>query len=141
MAKVIFYEKPGCGGNARQKSLLTAAGHRLEVHDLLTHPWMAGELKSFFGSRPVAEWFNRSAPRVKSGDVVPEELDEITALAALLADPLLIRRPLLESGGRREVGFDTDLISSWLGPLPAEEVGEGCPKGQETHPCPPPGKK
>lgn len=140
MAKVIFYEKPGCGGNARQKALLAAAGHRLEVHDLLSHPWTAGELKSFFGSRPVAEWFNRSAPRVKSGEVVPEELDEITALAVLLADPLLIRRPLLESGHRRETGFNTALIEAWLGPLPSAEVGEGCPKGQEATPCPAPHK-
>lgn len=139
MAKVIFYEKPGCGGNARQKALLTAAGHVLEVRDLLTHPWTAEALKSFFGPRPVAEWFNRSAPRVKSGEVVPEVLCEDAALAILLADPLLIRRPLLESADRRETGFDTALISAWLGPLPKEEVGEGCPKGQEAKPCPPPG--
>jgi nitrogenase-associated protein len=138
MAKVIFYEKPGCGGNAKQKSLLIAAGHELEVRDLLTHPWTAQELLGFFGARPVAEWFNRAAPRVKNGDIVPEILGERDALAALLADPLLIRRPLLESDGRRETGFDTALIAAWLGPLPEQEVGEGCPKGQETQPCPTP---
>ena len=35
MAKIIFYEKPGCGGNARQKALLLASGHELEVRNLL----------------------------------------------------------------------------------------------------------
>ena len=35
MADVIFWEKPGCAGNARQKALLAAAGHRLKVRDLL----------------------------------------------------------------------------------------------------------
>ena len=34
MAKVVFYEKPGCGGNARQKRLLVQSGHELEVRDL-----------------------------------------------------------------------------------------------------------
>ena len=138
MAKIIFYEKPGCGGNARQKALLAAAGHELEVRDLLSHPWTAEELREFFGTRPVAEWFNRSAPRVKSGAIVPEAMEAETALAAMLADPLLIRRPLLESNGRREAGFDTALIAAWLGPLPMENVGEGCPKGEETKPCPAP---
>ena len=139
MARIIFYEKPGCGGNARQKDLLAAAGHKVEVRDLLSHPWTAEELRGFFGTRPVAEWFNRSAPRVKSGAIAPEAMDVEAALAAMLADPLLIRRPLLESDGRREAGFDTALIAAWLGPLPAEEVGEGCPKGQEAGPCPTPG--
>lgn len=138
MAHILFYEKPGCGGNAKQKALLTAAGHTLDVRDLLTTPWTVETLRPFFGTRPVADWFNRSSPRVKSGEVVPETMTPETALAAMLADPLLIRRPLLESGGRSECGFDTALITAWLGPLPVEEVGEGCPKGQEATPCPPP---
>ena len=28
MAHLRFYGKPGCGGNARQRALLEAAGHR-----------------------------------------------------------------------------------------------------------------
>jgi len=71
MAKVIFYEKPGCGGNARQKALLVSSGHALEVRNLLAEPWTAERLQAFFGSRPVAEWFNASAPRVKSGEIDP----------------------------------------------------------------------
>ncbi|MGD9787902.1 MAG: ArsC/Spx/MgsR family protein [Sulfuricellaceae bacterium] len=139
MAKIIFYEKPGCGGNAKQKALLTAAGHELEVRDLLSHPWTASELMSFFGARPVADWFNHSAPRIKNGSLVPARMTAAEAIAALLADPLLIRRPLLESGDRREAGFDTALIAAWLGPLPHEDVKEGCPKGEEAKPCPPTG--
>lgn len=132
MAKVIFYEKPGCGGNARQKLLLQQSGHELEVRDLLTAPWTKETLRAFFGARPVAQWFNGSAPRVKSGEVRPDELDEDAALALMLAEPLLIRRPLLESEGRREAGFETELIDAWIGLQPvAKPVGEGCPKEME----------
>ncbi len=142
MAHIVFYEKPGCGGNARQKALLAAAGHTLEVRDLLTHSWTAESLLDFLAPLPVADWFNRSAPRVKSGEVTPESLAPEAALALLLAEPLLIRRPLLESGGRREVGFDPVRLAAWLGPLPASE-GAKWPedfaiKGRETAPCPPP---
>ncbi|MGF1933977.1 MAG: ArsC/Spx/MgsR family protein [Nostoc sp. ChiQUE02] len=115
MAKVIFYSKPGCKGGVKQKVLLTAAGHEVIPQNLLTEPWTAERLRSFFGDRPVAEWFNLSAPKIKSGEVVPEKIDAQTALALMLKEPLLIRRPLLEVGDRREVGFDVQKIDTWIG--------------------------
>ncbi|MGO8954926.1 MAG: ArsC/Spx/MgsR family protein [Rhodomicrobium sp.] len=115
MTHVTFWEKPGCAGNARQKALLAASGHTLDVRNLLAEAWTAERLRSFFGTRPVAEWFNRSSPRVKSSEVRPEALDEAAAVALMLADPLLIRRPLMESGGRREAGFEPDRVRTWIG--------------------------
>ncbi|MGV0107185.1 ArsC/Spx/MgsR family protein [Nostoc sp. DSM 114167] len=115
MARVIFYSKPGCKGGIKQKVLLTAAGHEVIPQNLLTEPWTVERLRSFFGDRPVAEWFNPSAPKVKSGEVVPEKIDAQTALTLMLKEPLLIRRPLLEVGERREVGFDVQKIDTWIG--------------------------
>lgn len=51
MARVIFYEKPGCKGGTRQKVLLTAAGHEVITYNLLTEPWTVERLRSFFGDR------------------------------------------------------------------------------------------
>lgn len=129
MAHVLFYEKPGCAGNERQKALLRAAGHELEVRDLLTHPWTAGTLRPFLEGLPVAEWFNRTAPRVKAREVVPEALGEAEAMALLLADPVLIRRPLMQVGRRREAGFLAAVVQDWIGLDPVEPPGaalEGC---------------
>ena len=121
MAKVIFYEKPGCKGGVKQKVLLTAAGHEVVVCNLLKEPWTVERLRSFFCHRPVAEWFNRSAPKIKSGEVVPEIIDEQTALKLMLEDPLLIRRPLIEVDSRREVGFDVETIDAWIGLQPVDD--------------------
>ncbi|MBW4615798.1 MAG: nitrogenase-associated protein [Desmonostoc vinosum HA7617-LM4] len=121
MARVIFYEKPGCKNGTRQKVLLTAAGHEVVAYSLLTEPWTAERLRSFFGDRSVSEWFNRSAPRVKSGEIVPENIDAETALILMLKEPLLIRRPLLQVGDRREVGFDVEKIDAWIGLKPVDE--------------------
>lgn len=127
MASIVFYEKPGCRNNARQKAQLAAAGHDVTVRDLLREPWTASSLRPFFGGKPVAAWFNAASPRVKSGDVVPGSFDEATAIAAMLADPLLIRRPLLQVGDRREVGFDPALLEQWIGlGTPDIVLGEGC---------------
>ncbi len=130
MAHVIFYEKPGCGGNARQKALLRAARHTLDVRDLLSAPWNTESLMAFLAPLPVAEWFNRAAPAVRSGEVVPDALDAQSALALLLARPLLIRRPLMAIGEQRMAGFDAGRVHAWIGLGPnapaADAPLEGC---------------
>ncbi|HBW91833.1 MAG TPA: hypothetical protein DEG17_23945, partial [Cyanobacteria bacterium UBA11149] len=67
----------------------------------------------------------------------------------MINDPLLIRRPLLQVGELREVGFDRDKIAAWIG-LEAidtsqqmirdrliEEDLQTCPKSNQPHhiPC------
>ena len=127
MVQVVLYAKPGCQGNARQMRVLQSAGHDVVVRDLLTEPWTAATLRSFFGSRPVSEWINRSAVRVKSGEIVPESLTADEAMALLIADPALIRRPLLEATGQRHAGWDPELIAHWIGLATEMSPGkEGC---------------
>ena len=136
MRTVTFWQKPGCSGNARQRALLERAGHRVEPRDLIAEPWTADGLLAFLGPLPVAEWFNRAAPRVKCGEVRPERLDRGAALALLLSDPLLIRRPLMRrDDGACMVGFEPAAIAAWIGmPDGTVEVGEGCASAM---PCPP----
>ncbi|QCO03147.1 ArsC/Spx/MgsR family protein [Azospirillum argentinense] len=141
MADVIFFEKPGCAGNNRQKALLAEAGHTVHARDLLSEPWTADRLRPFFGDRPVAEWFNRAAPAVKSGEVDPDALDEAAALALMLKTPLLIRRPLMQVGDRRDCGFEAERVDAWIGLAAGAPEGklEGCARAGMPS-CPPPAK-
>ncbi len=143
MTHILFFEKPGCGGNAKQRALLEAAGHTLERRSLLDEPWTRDTLLPYLSPLPVDQWFNRAAPKVKSGEVVPEALDAEAALALLLAEHLLIRRPLMQRhDGERLVGFDTEAVDRFVGlseatarrdtPIPASL--EGCAAVQA--PCP-----
>lgn len=130
MATVHFYEKPGCINNTRQKRLLQQAGHDVVVHDLLAAVWTPDTLRWFVGSGPVADWFNPTAPAIRDGAVVPSRLSPEQALKAMAADPLLIRRPLLEVDGVRHQGFDPDVIHAWIGlGEDRDDVGdlESCP--------------
>lgn len=139
MATIIFYEKPGCASNTRQKVLLAAAGHTVLARSVLTETWNAQRLREFFGALPVAEWFNPSAPRVKSGEVRPEALDEAAALGLMLADPLLIRRPLMDVDGQCRAGFYPDAVDRWIGlasKMPRENL-EACSMENSGLPCPP----
>jgi nitrogenase-associated protein len=126
MATVVFFEKPGCINNARQKKLLAASGHTVIAKSILTHPWTAESLLPFFSSKPVSDWFNRASPRVKSGEVAPEKVTAIEAVELMLKDPLLIRRPLLEVDGHFDAGFDQDRIAAWIGLSSSLENAEEC---------------
>lgn len=136
MATITFYEKPGCKGNLRQKTLLAAAGHTVQAKSLKTEAWTADRLLAFLGKLPIAEWFNPAAPAVKSGEIVPENLGFEAALHLLLENPLLIRRPLMEIGEERLAGFDIAAVDAWIG-LKNVELPEGnieaCVHGPEGH--------
>lgn len=116
MSSIVFYEKTGCAGNARQRALLQAAGHTLVRRDLLAERWTSETLLEFLAPLPVSQWFNKAAPRIKSGALRPEALDVQGALRELLAEPLLIRRPLMQrEDGARMVGFDLSEVDGFVG--------------------------
>ena len=136
MADVVFYAKPGCLSNAKQKQLLAGLGHRLSVRDLLAEPWTAARLRPFFGDRPVPDWFNPSAPVIKSGVLDPWALDEADALALMVADPLLIRRPLIEALDLRCAGFEPGPMLDALGvQLPASADLQSCSRDAGQPSC------
>jgi nitrogenase-associated protein len=137
-ASFVFYEKPGCLSNARQKAPLGARGHRLAVRDLLSEPWTP--------ERPVAEWFKPSAPRVKSGEVRPADLDNATALALMVSEPILIRRALMEvcaalgAAVVRTCGFEAGHVLASLGiELGLTEDVQSCANPAGDAHCPYPG--
>ncbi|HEY9095271.1 MAG TPA: ArsC/Spx/MgsR family protein [Hydrogenophaga sp.] len=142
MTHIVFFEKPGCAGNARQCAALEAAGHTVERRNLLTSHWTPERLLTFLGALPVAQWFNRAAPRVKSGEVQPDTLNASEAMALLLAEPLLIRRPLMQrrDDGRCLVGFETAAVQAWVGladsPASIPASLEGCIATNERCPAP-----
>lgn len=137
MATVVFYEKPGCANNTRQKVLLAAAGHTVWAKNLLMERWTAARLRPFFGNLPVAQWFNPSAPRVRDGEVDPARLTETEALLLMMADPLLIRRPLMEVDGECRTGFDQTAVDAWIGLASKAGAGdlETCPRPQRATLC------
>lgn len=133
MAEVVFYEKQGCANHRRQKDLLTESGHHLIVKDLLATEWTESTLLPFLKPHPVSAWFNRASPRVKSGEVTPEDMDAAAAIALLIADHLLIRRPLIQVGEWRTSGFDPFELRFLLSENVANAVDGGDFPPQSCH--------
>ncbi|WP_432698458.1 hypothetical protein ACQUQP_08985 [Marinobacterium sp. YM272] len=135
MAEVIFYEKPGCINNRKQKRLLQEAGHSLDARNLLSAQWSPDSLRPFLGTE-VSGWINKSHPDLKAGKLALDLKDPEAVLAQLCADPLLIRRPLMVVSGQCLQGFDAGQIDQLIGlkRLPDEDI-ETCPKSHTLDAC------
>lgn len=90
---------------------------------------------TFFGDTPVASWFNPAALRVKSGELDPAAIDAASALALMLNDPSLIRRPLIYTNGARCAGFDREPVLSLLGGGARDDL-QGCTRHEAVPHCP-----
>ncbi|MEJ2608645.1 MAG: ArsC/Spx/MgsR family protein [Candidatus Thiodiazotropha sp.] len=134
MTDLVFYEKPGCVGNKQQKALLRRNGIQLEVKDILSEPWTAESLRPFFAEKPVAEWFNTTAPQVKNGEIAIQKLTESEALNLMIHEPILIRRPLLHYQSLKQSGFSAGEVLNKLGIKPeADQDLQSCPMAAQ--PC------
>ncbi|MBU0721047.1 arsenate reductase family protein [bacterium] len=114
MNVVIFYEKPGCVTNAKQKKLLRFAGCMVIERDVLNHQMPHDELRMFFKNKPLKEWFNPNAPLIKYNQIDLSSLSEKMAMDLLMKNPILIRRPLMVVKGRRLCGFNQWFVEKLL---------------------------
>lgn len=135
-AEIVFYEKPGCINNTRQKKILKEAGFELEVRNLITTSWSVSSLEGFFSELPKTEWFNPSAPAIKSQQVIPEQLSEQASLEAMTKDPLLIRRPLIEFQDYQVAGFDLERLVEVVQSKGAVLIGSDVSVPKDIEQCP-----
>lgn len=112
--QVIFYEKTGCSGNARQKALLREHGISLEIRSLLDTKWTKATLEAFFEGLTLKEMLNPFAPQLKDGTFKLEEYTKESLIEKMLELPILIRRPLLQIGETKLCGFDIAKLNTLL---------------------------
>lgn len=130
---IFFYEKQGCMTNTKQKKLLNDLGYTVFSMDLLTHPFTKEELRSFFGDNPIKEWFNPNAPKIKKGEISPENMNEEEALETLIANPIMIRRPLIRFGDFKYSGFEKNTLQVVFKEIELKHSLEGCSAAKEEN--------
>lgn len=114
MARVIFYENPASADCSAYKARLRACGHDVEARDLTLEPWSVSSLRPYFGAKPVRDWFNPSARRVKSGEIDLENITPQAALVMMILEPTLINAPLIRIGSNCDAGFDVRQLANWI---------------------------
>ena len=110
----LFFEKSGCGGNARQKELLKKHNITFEVRDLLNTKWSYEDLVGYFDGLEVADMFNSFAPQVRDNEIDITKVSKDEAINLMIKNPILIKRPLMQINGAKICGFDIDKINQLL---------------------------
>ena len=109
-----FYEKTGCGGNAKQKELLKSHNISFNVKSLLDTPWTVETLSEFFKGLETKDIFNPFAPQIRDKEIDISKLSFDEAINLMIQNPILIKRPLLDINGTKICGFDIEKINNLL---------------------------
>ena len=120
--KVVFYEKTGCSGNERQKKLLQTNGISFETRSILDTLWNKETLQTFFKGLDKEDIINNFAPQIKNNELNISDISKENLIEQMCETPILIKRPLLEIGENKLVGFDIEKINTLLGSNICESV-------------------
>ncbi len=112
--KIVFYEKPGCLGNKKQKELLKENGLEFEVKSILDTKWDKKTLESFFIGLEKHEIVNETAPKIKKGEIDLNSITKEQLIYKMISDPILIKRPLIIVGDSNICGFDIAKLNKFL---------------------------
>lgn len=136
MAHIIFYTKPGCKGGARQKELLLSSGHTVEERSIFDKTWTPETLKPYLEKLRVEDWYNKNAPEVKAGTVIPGVLSIEDTLNLLCSKPILIKRPIMEINNQLIAGFDVESLKEIieLKNIPNEDLTK-CQMHSKSNKC------
>ena len=103
---MILYGIRNCDTVRKARAWLDARGIVYDFHDYKTAGIDAPRLRAWAAELGWEKLLNRGGTTFrKLPDAAKANLDEDKAMALMLAQPAMIRRPILDLGGARLVGF------------------------------------
>ncbi len=114
---IILHGIRNCDTVKKARAWLDAAGIAHAFHDFKTQGLPPETLANWVAEHGWAALLNRAGTTFRK---LPEPartgLDEARAVALMLAQPSMVKRPVLDLGGRRLVGFRPDAYAAALAP-------------------------
>ena len=97
------------------KAELSQAGIEFDERDFFAEPFTEDELRVVIGTRPVSDFFSWRSPSFRKMGLDRDSLSDDKLLELMVAEPRLIRRPLiLTSDGNLIVGSDKKAMADLL---------------------------
>lgn len=102
---------------ATRKALRFFAERRIRTHfvDLTQRPASAGELRRFVQKFGVPALVDRHSRRFAELGLAHASLTEERWLERLIAEPLLLRQPLVRNGSQLSIGEAEPVWKEWVG--------------------------
>ena len=113
---ITLYGGPNCGTVKEARTWLSDRGVRYEFHDYKKQGIEEARLKGWVEELGWETVLNRAGTTFKKlDDADKADLDAAKAVKLLLAQPSMIKRPMLDLGDRRIAGFKPDIYEAALG--------------------------
>jgi arsenate reductase (glutaredoxin) len=113
---VTIYHNPRCSKSRETLKLIEARGFKPNVVDYLKTPPSAAEFKSILkklGLR-AADIVRKGEPLYAELGLKDRKLDDDALLALLVANPILIERPIVVAGGKAAIGRPPEAVLAIL---------------------------
>ena len=104
--RTTIYHNPRCSKSRQTLALLEERGIAPRVVDYLQTPPSAAELKTILkqlGLRP-RDLMRKGEPLYAELGLKDRDLDDDALIALMVANPILIERPIVVSGGKAAIG-------------------------------------
>lgn len=97
--KAVIYHNPACGTSRKTLEILQDAGAQIEVIEYLKTPPSKDELKRLYARAGMSprEGLRAKEPLANELGLLGEDVDDDRILDAMVVNPLLINRPLVET--------------------------------------------
>ncbi|WP_027842580.1 arsenate reductase (glutaredoxin) [Pyruvatibacter mobilis] len=103
---VRIYHNPRCSKSRATLALLEENGHAPEVVEYLKTPPTEDELRQVLAALGLGprDVIRTGEAAYKDNNLADESLSDDQLIAAMVANPILIERPIVVSGGKAKIG-------------------------------------
>jgi Spx/MgsR family transcriptional regulator len=113
---ITVYGIPNCDTIKKARKWLEANGYEYNFHDFRKDGLEEQQLKSWVEELGWEVLLNkRGTTWRQQSDEVKQNIDEASAIALMLEHPAMIKRPVLDTGSCRKVGFKDTEYAELLG--------------------------
>ena len=113
---ITMYGIKNCDTIKKARKWLEDKGVAYDFHDYKALGVEEGQLRSWVAERGWETLLNRAGTTFRAlPDADKQGIDADKAVALMLANPSMIKRPVLDLGDRRLVGFKPDAYEAALG--------------------------
>jgi arsenate reductase len=113
MAKITLYGIPNCDTVKKARTYLDARGVAFHFHDYKKAGIDAADLERWSAQVGWEKLLNKAGTTFKKlPDADKADIDEKKAIALMLANPSMIKRPVVEGGASLLVGFKPDIYDA-----------------------------
>jgi len=109
---VTIYHNPRCSKSRQTLALVEERGISRRIVDYLKTPPSAAELKTILKAlrlRP-RDLMRKGEPRYAELGLKDRDLDDDALIALMVANPILIERPIVVSGGKAAIGRPPEAV-------------------------------